>query len=116
MDPVAPDPPSISQGSDISNDEEMFEENNENSRDLDEERRTRLREIELKTMQYQDELESGLRSLKTGWTIQQQIEHYRRKLMKKTDKEFRPQDSDSPVDKYILRRDSKKSQSPIEQP
>ena len=34
-------------------------------------------------MQYQDELESGRRSLKTGMTIQSQVEHYRKKLIKK---------------------------------
>lgn len=34
-------------------------------------------------MQYQDELESGRRSLKQGMTIQTQVEHYRKKLIKK---------------------------------
>ncbi|XP_015109762.1 U2 snRNP-associated SURP motif-containing protein isoform X1 [Diachasma alloeum] len=52
-------------------------------RDYNEERRTRLREIEVKTMQYQDELESGRRSLKSGMTIQAQVEHYRKKLIRK---------------------------------
>ena len=52
-------------------------------RDLNEDRRARLREIELKAVQYQDELECGQRTLKSGWTIQQQVEHYRRKLLRK---------------------------------
>ena len=52
-------------------------------RDYNEERRTRLREIEVKTMQYQDELESGRRALKTGMTILAQVEHYRKKLIRK---------------------------------
>ncbi len=34
-------------------------------------------------MQYQDELESGQRALKSGWNISQQVEHYRRKLLRK---------------------------------
>ncbi|KOX75852.1 U2 snRNP-associated SURP motif-containing protein [Melipona quadrifasciata] len=52
-------------------------------RDYNEERRSRLREIEVKIMQYQDELESGRRTLKSGMTIQGQVEHYRKKLIRK---------------------------------
>lgn len=52
-------------------------------RDYNEERRNRLREIEVKIMQYQDELESGRRTLKSGMTIQAQVEHYRKKLIRK---------------------------------
>lgn len=52
-------------------------------RDYNEERRNRLREIEVKIMQYQDELESGRRTLKSGMTIQGQVEHYRKKLIRK---------------------------------
>jgi U2-associated protein SR140 len=54
---------------------------------MTEERRIKLREIEVKAVQYQDELESGQRALKTGWTLPQQVEHYRRKLLKKSEKE-----------------------------
>jgi U2-associated protein SR140 len=57
------------------------------SRNMTEERRIKLREIEVKAVQYQDELESGQRALKTGWTLPQQVEHYRRKLLKKSEKE-----------------------------
>lgn len=63
------------------------------SRNMSEERRTKLREIEVKAMQYQDELESGQRSLKSGWTVPQQVEHYRRKLLRKSDKERKEKDS-----------------------
>lgn len=54
---------------------------------MTEERRIKLREIEVKAVQYQDELESGQRALKSGWTLSQQVEHYRRKLLKKSEKE-----------------------------
>jgi U2-associated protein SR140 len=37
-------------------------------------------------MQYQDELENGRRSLKLGMSIQTQVEHYRKKLIKKVSK------------------------------
>ncbi|CAG9828735.1 unnamed protein product [Diabrotica balteata] len=56
-------------------------------RDLSEEKRQKLREIEVKAVQYQDELESGQRQLKSGWTLPQQVEHYRRKLLRKSEKE-----------------------------
>jgi hypothetical protein len=36
-------------------------------------------------MQYQDELESGRRTLKSGMTIQAQVEHYRKKLIRKVE-------------------------------
>ncbi|XP_050314384.1 U2 snRNP-associated SURP motif-containing protein [Anthonomus grandis grandis] len=57
------------------------------TRNMTEERRQKLREIEVKAVQYQDELESGQRSLKSGWSVPQQVEHYRRKLLKKSEKE-----------------------------
>lgn len=106
-----PEPPAISTVSDDSFD--SFE-NSENNRDFDEEKRVKLREVELKAIQYQDELESGQRSLKSGWSMQQQVEHYRRKLMKKTYKEMQ----DSPI--LSAGRDSrsqtslKRSPSPLD--
>lgn len=54
---------------------------------MSEEKRMKLREIEVKAVQYQDELESGQRTLKSGWTVTQQVEHYRRKLLRKCEKE-----------------------------
>ncbi|XP_064615652.1 U2 snRNP-associated SURP motif-containing protein-like isoform X2 [Liolophura sinensis] len=50
---------------------------------LSEERRAKLREIELKVVKYQDELENGKRSRKSGMTIAEQVQHYRRKLLQK---------------------------------
>lgn len=63
--------------------------------EYDEDKRAKLREVELKTIQYQDELESGERPLKSGWTISRQLEHYRRRLMKKSLIELRQGSVDS---------------------
>lgn len=65
------------------------------NRHITEERRTKLREIEVKAVQYQDELESGQRAVKTGWTLPQQVEHYRRKLLKKSDRDRKERESKS---------------------
>ena len=48
-----------------------------------EERRARLREVEVRVMQYQDELERGVRTLKPGYTLSRQVAHYRHKLLRK---------------------------------
>lgn len=111
LEPVAPEPPLFSKDSDDSNDDIY---NTESSRDLDEDKRSRLREIEIKTVQYQDELESGKRGVKSGWTIHQQTEHYRRKLLKKSDKERAFDNSDSASDRYQNVSSRKKSLSPVE--
>ncbi|XP_032389947.1 U2 snRNP-associated SURP motif-containing protein [Etheostoma spectabile] len=50
---------------------------------MSESKRKRLRELEVKVMKIQDELESGKRPRKTGMSIQQQVEHYRNKLQQK---------------------------------
>uniref|UniRef100_A0A1B0GIZ1 Putative splicing regulator n=1 Tax=Lutzomyia longipalpis TaxID=7200 RepID=A0A1B0GIZ1_LUTLO len=121
LNPVTPEPPRIGGGgdSDDSDDGESLGASDA-ARDYDEERRTRLREIELKILQYQDELESGKRSLKTGWTMAQQIEHFRRKLMKKSLRDPRGQEnSDSASsEKYSStsreRRSERRSPSPQE--
>lgn len=86
-------------------------EYSEATRDFDEEKRVRLRDIELKTVQYQDELEAGQRNLKSGWTVQQQAEHYRRKLMKKTLRELQ---QDSPQLSSGRTSSLKRSPSPLE--
>lgn len=83
--PVAPEPPRISSICDYSSDSD------DDSKEDSEERRRRLREIEVKIYEYQDQLESGDRQVKPGWNIKQQVEHFRRKLMKKAEKN----DSDS---------------------
>lgn len=51
--------------------------------EMSEEKRAKLREIELKVMKFQDELESGKRPKKTGHTMQEQVEHYRDKLLQR---------------------------------
>uniref|UniRef100_A0A4W6CKA3 Zgc:163098 n=1 Tax=Lates calcarifer TaxID=8187 RepID=A0A4W6CKA3_LATCA len=50
---------------------------------MSESKRKRLRELEVKVMKIQDELESGKRPRKSGMSIQQQVEHYRNKLLQK---------------------------------
>ncbi|KAM7369845.1 hypothetical protein PAMP_011135 [Pampus punctatissimus] len=51
--------------------------------EMNEEKRTKLREIEVKVMKFQDELELGKRPKKPGQSIQEQVEHYRDKLLQK---------------------------------
>uniref|UniRef100_A0A6Q2Y0B5 U2 snRNP-associated SURP motif-containing protein n=1 Tax=Esox lucius TaxID=8010 RepID=A0A6Q2Y0B5_ESOLU len=51
--------------------------------EINEDRRSKLREIEVKVMKFQDELESGKRPKKSGQSIQEQVEHYRDKLLQK---------------------------------
>ncbi|XP_034428525.1 U2 snRNP-associated SURP motif-containing protein isoform X3 [Hippoglossus hippoglossus] len=51
--------------------------------EMNEEKRTKLREIEVKVMKFQDELELGKRPKKSGQSIQEQVEHYREKLLQK---------------------------------
>lgn len=92
QDPVAPEPPKISAICNYGD----SSESDDDSKDESEEKRKRLREVELKVCEYQDELESGDRHLKPGWSMRQQIEHYRRKLLKKSEKN----DSDSQSDRY----------------
>ncbi len=48
-----------------------------------EERRAKLRELEVKVVKYQDDLEAGRRSRKPEQTLAQQVEAYRRKLYAK---------------------------------
>lgn len=54
---------------------------------LSESRRALLREVEVKVIAYQDEIESGARKLKPGVTLAQQVEHLRKKLMRKIERE-----------------------------
>lgn len=53
------------------------------TRDVSEERRAKLREVEIRVLQYQDELEQGIRSVKQGYSIHRQVAHYRHKMMRK---------------------------------
>ncbi|KAJ8357163.1 hypothetical protein SKAU_G00199570 [Synaphobranchus kaupii] len=51
--------------------------------EISEERRAKLREIEVKVMKFQDELELGKRPKKSGQSIHEQVEHYRDKLLQR---------------------------------
>ncbi|XP_014215051.2 U2 snRNP-associated SURP motif-containing protein [Copidosoma floridanum] len=92
------------------NEDSNSQDTSMDSRDYNEERRNKLREIEVKAMQYQDELESGRRSLKQGMTIQSQVEHYRKKLIKKSEREIKENKSEDRDDDR--RKDKKRSSSP----
>jgi len=79
-----------------------------------EERRQILREIEVKVMGYQDDLESGSKGVKSGWTIAEQVEHYRKKLLRKaleeTPKKDKHSDPDSDATTERTSRSSKKKE------
>ncbi|XP_076831883.1 U2 snRNP-associated SURP motif-containing protein isoform X2 [Brachyhypopomus gauderio] len=73
--------------------------------EMSEEKRAKLREIELKVMKFQDELESGKRPKRSGQSIQEQVELYRDKLLqrekekeveKDKEKEKEKKDKDKP--------------------
>ncbi|XP_032599458.1 U2 snRNP-associated SURP motif-containing protein [Drosophila grimshawi] len=100
LDP--PDPPKF-----FSSDEES---DDDNSQKYDDEKRQKLREIELKVMQYQDELESGKRRLESGWTLPEQVEYHRKRLLKRNS----PVGSvDSPLSYMNTKsRSSQRSESP----
>lgn len=51
--------------------------------EMSEEKRARLREIEVKVMKFQDDVEAGRRSRKSGLTLQEQVQKYREKLLQK---------------------------------
>lgn len=68
----------------------------DDSKEDSEEKRKRLRDVEVKVVEYQDELEAGERTMKPGWSIKQQVEHFRRKLLKKVERN----DSDSQSERY----------------
>ncbi|CAD7077160.1 unnamed protein product [Hermetia illucens] len=104
LEPVAPDPPKFYDSEESNN-----SDNVDFLRGTNEEKRNKLREIEMKTMEYQDELESGGREVKPGWTIPQQVEHYRRKLLKRDHVE-----SDSPNERVSRKDAAKRSPSPSE--
>ncbi|XP_051267337.1 U2 snRNP-associated SURP motif-containing protein isoform X4 [Dicentrarchus labrax] len=69
--------------------------------EMNEEKRTKLREIEVKVMKFQDELESGKRPKKPGQSFQEQVEHYRDKLLQKEKEK-----EDTPTRKERKRRHS----------
>lgn len=54
-----------------------------NQPEMTEERRRKLREIEVKVMKYQDELEAGKRGRKPNMSMSEQVQHHRKKLLSK---------------------------------
>lgn len=94
QEPTAPEPPKISG---ICNyDDSSGSEDEDNSRDNLEEKRKRLREVEVRVLEYQEDLENGHEKVKSGWSVKEQVEHYRKKLLKRIDKN----DSDSQSERY----------------
>ncbi|KAK2828553.1 hypothetical protein Q5P01_019587 [Channa striata] len=69
-------------------------QNSLRSLQMSESKRKRLRELEVKVMTFQDELESGKRQSKPGMSVQQQMMCYRNKLLKK---EFEKDDDKNEV-------------------
>ncbi|KPP71068.1 U2 snRNP-associated SURP motif-containing protein-like [Scleropages formosus] len=67
--------------------------------EMSEEKRAKLREIELKVMKFQDELESGKRPKKSGQSIQEQVEHYRDKLLQREKEIEREREKEKEKDK-----------------
>ncbi|TMW39803.1 hypothetical protein DOY81_015117, partial [Sarcophaga bullata] len=96
------------------------DEHNDNSLSFDEIKRKKLREIEVKTMEYQDALESGDIDVKSGLTMSEQVEHYRKRLMKKNSIELTDSPAsykcskDSSPDSPKKSRHRKRSPSPVQ--
>jgi len=61
----------------------------ESRQEMSEERRAKLREIEVKVVKYQDEVEAGKRSRKPEISLHEQVEIYRRKLLSKEEEKER---------------------------
>ncbi|KAM7345527.1 U2 snRNP-associated SURP motif-containing protein isoform 2-T2 [Cochliomyia hominivorax] len=97
------------------------DEDNEKNLNFDEIKRKKLREIEVKTMHYQDALETGEIETKSGLTIAEQVEHYRKRLMNKdslTDVVDSPlsymHTKEASPDSPIKSRSRKRSPSPVQ--
>uniref|UniRef100_A0A8C2KXN0 U2 snRNP-associated SURP motif-containing protein-like n=1 Tax=Cyprinus carpio TaxID=7962 RepID=A0A8C2KXN0_CYPCA len=74
--------------------------------EMSEEKRAKLREIELKVMKFQDELESGKRPKKSGQSIQEQVELYRDKLLQREKEKETEKDKEKEKEKE--RKDKEK--------
>uniref|UniRef100_A0A4W3HR54 Zgc:163098 n=1 Tax=Callorhinchus milii TaxID=7868 RepID=A0A4W3HR54_CALMI len=90
--------------------EEPIDSKSQKFLEISEQKRAKLREIELKVMKFQDELESGKRPKKSGVTFQQQVEHYRSKLLQR-EKEI----TDSERSKDISKEKDKKEKDRTEE-
>uniref|UniRef100_A0A8C1V5A2 U2 snRNP-associated SURP motif-containing protein n=1 Tax=Cyprinus carpio TaxID=7962 RepID=A0A8C1V5A2_CYPCA len=76
--------------------------------EMSEEKRAKLREIELKVMKFQDELESGKRPKKSGPSIQEQVELYRDKLLQREKEKEKETEKDKEKEKEKERKDKEK--------
>ncbi|KAG8580906.1 hypothetical protein GDO81_007472 [Engystomops pustulosus] len=80
--------------------------------EMSEEKRAKLREIELKVMKFQDEIESGKRPKKSGQNIQEQVEHYRDKLLQRErEKEMERERDKKDKEKFDYRSKEKKDEN-----
>merc|ERR1712106_705367 len=78
------------------------------------ERRALLRDVEVKVMQYQDELENGRKGIKSGWTISEQIEHYRKKMVRKATEKLEVEREEKETPKRPIERNRERTKSPGE--
>uniref|UniRef100_T1GB03 CWF21 domain-containing protein n=1 Tax=Megaselia scalaris TaxID=36166 RepID=T1GB03_MEGSC len=81
------------------NSDDDSDSNPDQSRNINEDHRSKLRDIEVRTMKYQDELESGVKDLKSGWSIDEQVEQYRRKLLNSRKRSMSPSESSKKMKK-----------------
>lgn len=95
-----------------SDDNNSDDGSNSQRQEVSEERRAKLREIELKVVKYQDDLESGRRSRKSHMSISEQIAHYRKKLLNKEEKTTVVEVIDSPSTRDVRKRHRSRSRSP----
>lgn len=95
-----------------SDDNNSDDGSNSQRQEVSEERRAKLREIELKVVKYQDDLESGRRSRKSHMSISEQIAHYRKKLLSKEEKTTVVEVIDSPSTRDVRKRHRSRSRSP----
>lgn len=75
---------------------------------MSETKRKHLRELEVKVLKMQDELESGKRPRKSGMSIQQQVEYYRNKLLQR---EFDKESVNNKTIKEKTKDDRKRDES-----
>merc|ERR1712071_562993 len=59
-----------------------------NSDSRNEDRRGKLRDIELKVVRYQDDLEAGNQSRVSGMTVPEQVQQYREHLLRKAMRDY----------------------------
>lgn len=74
--------------------------------------RSTLRDIEVRVLRYADELEAGARAVREGLTQAQQLQHYRRKLLRKAARATPPSGSPTRSSPKRARTDSSPPPSP----